>query len=319
MKTDTVVTKTYEYDSPSGSINITKLEPPFMTVEKGFGFVGVLAVDSKTGEIQCHLCGEWYKQLSSHLHFQHHISADEYKRRFGLFKATALVTMEMREHRSRVMLENRRLNKANRHLFSKKHPYIYHRKGKEPAERQNRAGVCELQVAEKIQSLAKELGKTPALTQIIEKYGGGFAGIIHNRYGGYIKLVKMLGMKPLPSSHNPTYSRKYFVDRGIVFAKEGKMLIPRQLFSTNEERSLLKYFKSSNEWILEVYRRLRATVNRKSKKNGNWVGCKGKNCKNKVYIRPHNRGRKKFCSHNCAYSQKRTYTIVDGKRKYKNI
>ena len=45
-------------DAPSGYIKIKKWVPPFAPVKEGFGFVGVLAEDLKSGKLQCHVCGK---------------------------------------------------------------------------------------------------------------------------------------------------------------------------------------------------------------------------------------------------------------------
>lgn len=53
-------------------------------VINGFGFHGVLLADPYTGLVQCHICGEWYTFLGSHVRLAHGTSADEYREEFEL-------------------------------------------------------------------------------------------------------------------------------------------------------------------------------------------------------------------------------------------
>ncbi|MCR4261116.1 MAG: hypothetical protein NUV96_02190, partial [Candidatus Colwellbacteria bacterium] len=75
---------TISYDSPSGTINISKWVPPFEPIKKGFGFVGVLAEDTGTGKLQCHICGQWYEVLTTHIFAKHKLTSSKYSQKFGL-------------------------------------------------------------------------------------------------------------------------------------------------------------------------------------------------------------------------------------------
>jgi hypothetical protein len=292
-----------EYDSPSGTITTTKLIPPFAPVQRGFGFVGVVAEDTGTGKIQCHLCGKWFEQLAAHLHGHHRMSSDEYKKTFGLFKATALASQRLRVHRSAVMIGNRNRNPENRHAFSAQHPVHHRRTGKEPAERQNRAGTCELQVADRIKQLAEKVGRTPTLVEVAGEYGKGFTSTIRNRYGGYLKLLRTLGYTPVASSLNPKYSHEFFVERGVKAAGEGKLLFAKELFSANEHRRMHKYFGSNDAWLIAVYRRLqsRAGISNEKLRTGTKRLCE--ECRSPMYVQPYlqKKGFGRFCSKECAY------------------
>ncbi len=71
------------YDSPSGTINIGKWVPPFVEIEGGYGFVGVVAEDSESGKLQCHVCGKWFEQLATHYSAMHGLDGVQYRARFG--------------------------------------------------------------------------------------------------------------------------------------------------------------------------------------------------------------------------------------------
>ena len=90
--------KTIAYKrAPSGFINIGKGEPPFMKVKGGYGFMGVIAEDVETGKLECHICGKWFAQLSTHITLGHRMdNCDQYRRDYGLFQGTALKSKRLR-------------------------------------------------------------------------------------------------------------------------------------------------------------------------------------------------------------------------------
>lgn len=250
--------KTIKYDSPSGTININKWVPPFQKVEKGFGFVGVLAEDTKTGRLQCHICGAWYELLTTHIWAKHDLTSKEYCENFELFRSTALKSMRIRKIQSEVMFKMRRGHYKHRMKFKKGNKESANRKGlRKPIEGQNRFGLCDLQVKEKIMLLKDKLGRTPALTEVINEYGGGFSTLIHNRYYGYLKLIRSLNMVPVTSSYTPKFSKKYFVELGVnAVIKDGKELIGRNILNQSEEKNIYNYFSSQGEWKKAVGRKL---------------------------------------------------------------
>lgn len=235
--------KTMKYDSPSGKIRIDKLIPPFMPVQGGFGFMGVTAIDVGTGKIQCHTCGQWHEQLGLHIFKAHGILSNAYREKYGLYKSAALQSDRLRAIRSQTMHKMRASHPKHRFKFKSRNGVASNQKGKKhPLARANRHGVCELQVADRIAKVAKKLGRTPGLLDLQKEYGGGFIGAIRVRYGSYIALVRRLGYTPLPSSHNPKYSKEFFVQKGVkAVTKENKQLKLMHIFSESESRHIYRY------------------------------------------------------------------------------
>lgn len=236
-----------KYESPSGYVIIGKYIPPFEKVKKGFGYMGVVVEDFKSGKLQCHICGGWFDQMAMHLQ-THNITSQEYKTKFGLSTSTALKTKKMRLKQSEIMI---RLNKENPKCFNRSHvgfekdnSYAGNRKGKsKSAETINKFGVCDLQIKDRILKLREKLGKTPTLIDLKNEYGGGFIFHIHKRYQSYINLCKDLDLEPVFSNHNPKYSREYFIEKGLSNEPSIRIL------TTNEGRALYKYFKHGvKEW-----------------------------------------------------------------------
>lgn len=242
-----------KYDSPSGYVNIGKYIPPFEKVKKGFGYKGVIVEDYKSGALQCHICGKWFENFSSHLTPKHNMTANEYKDMFGLSINTSLKSKRIRLRQSEVMIK---LNKENPKCFHRSHAgfeknnsYASNRKGKPKSEETiNKFGVCDLQIRDRVLKLKEKLGKTPTLIDLKNEYGGGFIFHIHKRYGSYVKLCWDLSMTPVTSNHNPKYSREYFIEKGLSNEPSIRIL------TTNEGRALYKYFKGGvNEWKKAIH------------------------------------------------------------------
>lgn len=235
---ETTTTEINYPDAPSGKVIVGKYIPPFEKNTTGFGFKGVALEDKETGQLQCYLCGKWYENLACHIRIHNKISASEYKKQFGLLQSTALKCHRMRVKQSGVMIKNRNRNHANRFCFKKNNVFAGNRKGQEKAEEsKNKYGVCDLQIMERICELKKELGKTPTLIDLKNKYGQAFIFHIHKRYGSYVKYCEDMGFVPNFSNHYPKYSKEYFVKK----AMNKKPSI--RIFTRNEGRALYKYIK----------------------------------------------------------------------------
>lgn len=241
----TIKLKTIDYPSPSGKINISKWVLPFQKVEKGFGFHGVIAEDSETGQQQCHVCGNWYELLSTHIFFKHNLISNDYRDEFGLLRSTALKSIKIRKKASETMLMLRKKHAKHRLKFSKKNKESGNRKGIPKAEESaNKYGVCDLQVADRIIKLKENLGRTPSLSEVIDKYGGGFSTLIHNRYKSYIDYIQSLNMTPLFSSHNPKYSYEFFIEKAKESIRGRQDFSIKKIFTQYEQRRIYHFFGS---------------------------------------------------------------------------
>lgn len=234
-----------KYDSPSGYVTTGKYIPPFEKVKDGFGFMGVIVEDYKTQKIQCHICGEWLEMFNSHLAQTHKMTSNEYRDKFGLLRSTALRSKRLRLIQSKNMIKLQKEhpekfnNKYSNNGFSKNNSFAGNRKKKlKPLETKNKYGVCDLQIVDRIIKLQQELGKTPTLIDLKEKYGGGFIFHIHKRYHSYVTLCKTLEFDEIYSGHNPKYSREYFIEKALSNEPSTR------IFTDNELRALYKYFKN---------------------------------------------------------------------------
>ena len=67
------------------------------------GTFGVLSNDGD--RVQCHVCGDWYANLGSHTSQAHGLTADNYRRAFGLMQATKLIGPTYRNRRKEIATE----------------------------------------------------------------------------------------------------------------------------------------------------------------------------------------------------------------------
>ena len=236
-----IISKKIKYDSPSGFVHIGKYIPPFEKVKNGFGFMGVILEDFESGKIQCEICGEWFENIPTHIR-HHKINAKEYRIRFGLLSSTALKSKKMRLNQSAVMQRLRIKNKSNRLRFKRNNLFSGNRKNHvKSLEHQNKFGICDLQIMQKVIELKDELGKTPTLTQLRDRYGLTIMWHIHKRYGSYIKYCHQINMEANYSSFNPKYSKEYFIEKAL--SNEPSI----RIFTDNESRAFYNYFKGIRE------------------------------------------------------------------------
>ena len=156
-------TKKIQYNSPSGYVWIGKYLPPFEKNKNGYGFIGIMLEDCKTHQLQCHICGKWYENLSSHVTLHHKIPTNQYKIKFGLNQATALKSKRLRIISSNVMKKNRANYLQSNRTFERNNLCAGNRKNKpKTLEAGNKVGACDLQILDKITNLSDKLHKTPA-------------------------------------------------------------------------------------------------------------------------------------------------------------
>lgn len=250
-----ITSRKIKYNSPSGYVNIGKYIPPFEKNPTGYGFKGVLIEDSKTGKIQCSICGGWYEILNSHLTNIHKITDEDYKIKFGLLKSTALRSKRLRLIQSENMIRLRKSNPKYRTCFKRNNEWAGNRKDKPKAvESQNKYGVCRLQLIERILELKKELGKTPTLIDLKERYGDTLITNLHERFGSYIKLCEEIQLEPNNSNFNPKYSKEYFIEKAL--SNEPSF----RIFTINEGRALYRYFPRGMRELKKIVKEMKNTA-----------------------------------------------------------
>lgn len=191
-------------DAPSGYVTLYNYKEPLMKFSKGFGYQGVLLFEGKTDKIQCHFCGKWFHQLPRHLKYGHDMSAAEYKNEVGLIQTSALISEKVREKMMASGLNERLQNLRNqgrvktRTLSKETREKI--RQGLIRAgntmEYKNIHGTCPEQLIDRLLTLYKQQGKTPATRTI------PFYEALLKTFGTYKRACEVAGITfPDPSEH----------------------------------------------------------------------------------------------------------------------
>ena len=250
-----ITNRIIKYDSPSGFINTGKLIPPFQPLKEGYGFLGVVAEDSETNKLQCHICGKWFYGLNSHIR-QIHDSIDNYKKTFSLSMGTALLDKSHRLKHSEVMTG---LHKKYPKKFENRNPRPHSTKGvKLSVERQNKFGTCDLQIATKITNIYNRLGRTPRMFELEKYYGRSFCYLIKNRYKSYAKICRQLNLPQIKDRYAQKYSKQYFIDKGVRAIMENHTPFEtKKMLEVREWKSLNHYFGSVISWKNEVMKVIR--------------------------------------------------------------
>jgi hypothetical protein len=61
----------------------------------------------KYGNYYCHICGKSFKKLMTHVYYKHNMTAEEYKREFGLYVTKGIMSKEAKELARLRNLENK--------------------------------------------------------------------------------------------------------------------------------------------------------------------------------------------------------------------
>lgn len=161
-----IESKELEYEeAPSGAIKLYNYKEPLMPVPKGcHGFMGVLLHDAQEDLVQCHYCGEWQKSLARHIHKHGYANVKQYKQEFGLSNSTALVSEGLRQslvERGLKLAEQFKLNATSAPKGHKRTKGI-----KSTVEQRNNRGTCHLQLLDKLDQIATEIGHHPTKAEV---------------------------------------------------------------------------------------------------------------------------------------------------------
>lgn len=210
------IRKEIEYEeAPCGYVSFYNYKEPLMRYEGGYGFVGALVFDGESDRVQCHLCGEWFKYLPSHLAKEHNMKSAQYKEEVGLLRTTALISESLREK-----LILRGLGKRIRNLKSRKGKGHTEeakmrisrtlRENATKDEYVNLKGTCPAQLIDRIQRMYREDPKNWRIKKL-----EGMRLSINRVYGSVRKACQIAGVPYLESGRNWT-SRKVHTEEGMV-------------------------------------------------------------------------------------------------------
>jgi hypothetical protein len=188
-----------------------KAEAPFMDVQTGYGYQGVVMYDDNEDKVQCHICGEWFVHVGLHAFKKHKVKSDDYKIRFGLSLRTGLCSVGLSN--SRRLATERAIERGEIRQDIATQSAKYGRlKYRSMKRRQNGAkimqwvnafGLCDLQIKNRYDIVKSIVGHEPYMSEII-KYDSKLyhCGIV-KRYGNLENFKNKLGIlsEKLPPSN----------------------------------------------------------------------------------------------------------------------
>ena len=176
-------------------------------VPSGQSALGALEYNLSSDEIKCHICGQWFVQLSRHVISQEGLSLAEYRVACGLRSTT-----ELTGYRA---IQKRRLDRRMEVMTDPILSYLSQNKGKEraPAKRKqtkpsaprtlthetkNLRLLCQAQLRKRLTELALTMGRTPTKTEMMSR--GLYPRTISEAFNMPINAVwKSLGFESIPT------------------------------------------------------------------------------------------------------------------------
>ena len=239
-----------------------KVEPPCTPSKSGYGYIGVLLRNKLTDRIQCHICGKWYKSLSSHIFKGHKIDISVYKSEYSLPMTFPLISRSVSARKSEIARSPERLLHLAeiRKDFNKIHTNLQYKKNHKKALKyyfnteahDNKRGLCDAQINSRYLIVCDIVGKEASLNDLI-KHDHKLWGGIRRRYGKFSKFREIFGYSKVNIR-----TKNKFTDESIIaiIRKEYQMTgrVPRGSDFKNKnrpvdypsERTILNIFGSWN-------------------------------------------------------------------------
>lgn len=169
---------------------------------KGFGYYGAILMTKDEGNIQCHICGETFDLLASHLRQIHSTTTKKYRERFELSQRTSLVSEATRKIISSRLIERWKNPEYRKKMLSyQKHGWHGKNGGKERLEAKNKKGTCPDQILDKIKKLSIEYGYTPSGREMKQQHPR-WLYLACRVFGSWGKAVEKAGLTPKERNTN---------------------------------------------------------------------------------------------------------------------
>lgn len=211
-----------------------KLEPPYRRVDEGYGFYGVVLLDTKADKIQCHICGKWFRSLCSHVKNKHGLRLRDYKLKYGISLMTPLVcrgvsrrlseTSSSNPDRHKNLLLGHTRKVRNKSLRVRRGSMIY---SQNSAMYKNKNGICDAQLRRRYEVVQDIVGKNePTLHEDIREHDRRLFHVIKTRYGGITNFRNVFNF-PNKKPERPKWTEESVV-AGIRRLAKSIGRIPRE-------------------------------------------------------------------------------------------
>lgn len=217
-------------------LTVKNYKLPLKEIEKdlGHGYYGTLQQTADGKLIQCHLCGELFENLGSHVIQKHQVPTRQYKIRFQLQMGTALISDTEREKRKEGMQRflNRMSNEQRIDFFeklqisvkerTKNSRYKHNFNHNLSLEYKNKKGLCPDQILNKIHLLRQKLNRVPKIREFEKEYGINHRHVVIITFGSWNKALLKLdpNIKVTPNYSKKRYSNEELLERLRKFKAE---------------------------------------------------------------------------------------------------
>lgn len=226
---------------PENIETLFKIEPPLTELTEGFGYMGVVLSDKTTGNLQCHICGEFFYMLSSHIWNTHRFKSKEYKIKFQLPLSfplcNKLYSQSMRERAQNNRWQHnlpKQIGKKYKGKYSNNASYA-----RNNAAFHNKKGLCELQMEKRYLLIADQLGRDPTQKEI-EAHDSKLMWAIKNRYGNINTFKNKYGFK--------TYSHRH-KENGLYLKEASNPYKFFNSLSKKEQEGIIEKYGSINRAV----------------------------------------------------------------------
>ena len=201
-------------------IKFYNYKEPLKKVPEGYGYLGTLAYSKKLDQVQCHICGLFFRFINNaHLGKCHKMTARQYKEKFQLSPTTALCGEGTRvklikrfDNMSPEYWEQKRKDLKKAQKVPKRHP-------KYSLEVHNKRGTCPDQLLDKIKKLANILHRAPTGQEFTDYYKK-FMGSIQYTFGTYENALRKAGLTPGREVQAEKYSEENLLEYLRIFYRE---------------------------------------------------------------------------------------------------
>ena len=161
-------------------------------VMSGYSVLGGLEYNQAEEVVKCHECGEWFKELGTHVYRTHGLRAVAYKQERGLSNRSSLAAIGSRKLRAKNLRTRGLVGNGG---FKVGHPQ-YGTTRYSPEVR-NLRGACLAQLQHRARQLLIQLGRVPTAADF--RAAGLHHAVIKNAFGVSLRqFLLSLGMPPRP-------------------------------------------------------------------------------------------------------------------------
>jgi hypothetical protein len=181
-------------------VTIASYKEPMQKVEDGYGYYGAITTTKDNQHVQCHICGFYFANLSSHVKHKHEMDVRDYKMTYGLRITDGLLSPIARQAaQSRYNMSARvtqeGLTKAWEAAAKKRG------EGWQPGGNtwapitRNEKGMCRDQTIAKIQHCASLNNDVAVEKYFYQMYGFGQRSTIEHWFGDWNNATREAGVK----------------------------------------------------------------------------------------------------------------------------